>query len=86
MKMFGVVFFFVVLLSLTTFSILNYDGQLTETPGAYFDRMCDTDPQLLAREGNWDPNNKVFVTAFGSKEGLHRFLVNQCVSDHLHGH
>jgi hypothetical protein len=88
MKIFGVVFFFVVLLSVTTFRILNYDGQLDgpSVEQQTITAMCDRDPQVLAWDRNWDPNNKVFVSEFGSKEGLHDLHVSQCVSDHLHGH
>jgi len=88
MKIFGAVFFLVVLLSATTFRILNYGGQLDgpslkEQKEQMIRDRCETDPDVLKWDQNWDPNNKVFVSAFGSKEGLHSYHVSQCASDHL---
>jgi len=90
MKIFGAVFFFIVLLSATTFSILNYDGQL-DTPSAEgqiirqingpsvedptIRERCETDPRIL----KWDEDDKVIVSAYGSQENMHRDHVNRCV-------
>jgi hypothetical protein len=85
MKIFGALFFLVILLSVTTLLILNYDGQHEEPSFEQqtITAMCETDRQILAWDRNWDPNNKALVSEFGSKEGIHSYHVSQCVSDHL---
>jgi uncharacterized protein YukJ len=44
---------------------------------------CDTDPQVLKWDENWDPNNKILVGQFGSKQGLHDYHVEQCIESRL---
>jgi hypothetical protein len=72
-----------VLSLVTTFRILNYAGRY-DTPSfreRSLQAACYTDPQVLKWDENWDPNDKLLVDSFGSKEGLHQLHVRQCIAN-----